>query len=182
MTYEEAFELAMTHVAEFEGIYSDDAADRGGPTKYGVCLEFLKGLGTVGDINKDGVINKKDVLAVTKDKAKELFKKNFWTNPKAERFPPVVAMMYFDSAVNCGCKQTNKLLQRAAYTDDDGIVGPKTVTAVNAMNEADLIKRFAQKRRDFYNTLVARRPSQKVFIKGWLRRVNACEKLCLKYC
>ena len=182
MTHEEAFEKAMAHVAEWEGVYSNDKYDAGGETKYGVCMEFLRDLGTRGggDINHDGVVDRRDVIAVTKQDAKKIFKKEFWDKPKLERFHPIVAMMMFDSNVNCGCRQTNKLLQRAVKTADDGIIGPKTIAAAEAMPVSQIIARFSEQRRRFYNGLASNKPTQKKFLKGWLNRTNACERLAVK--
>ena len=49
------FEEAWSYVKENEGGYVNDKNDKGGATKYGVSLRFLKGLERdEGDINGDG--------------------------------------------------------------------------------------------------------------------------------
>lgn len=178
MTEQEAFEKIHAHVAEWEGFISDDDGDPGGLTKYGVSLQFLKDLGMpVGDLNFDGEINRKDVLCVTPEKAKELFKKNFWDDPGANRLPLKAAMIYYDSAVNTGCRQTTKLLQRACGVSDDGVIGPETIKAANTCDLDSMCEKFLQQREKFYNNLAASKSQFKKFLKGWLNRVAACRKL-----
>ena len=72
---QEVFEAAHAHVAKWEGGYFDHPNDPGGVTMYGVSLMFLKGLDLwEGDIDGDGDIDRDDVLAVTKDTARDIFK------------------------------------------------------------------------------------------------------------
>lgn len=54
----------------------------------------------------------------------------------------------------------------------DGIVGPKTIAAVNAADPRKLFEAICADRRTFFYGIVARKPSQGVFLQGWLNRVN----------
>ena len=90
---QEVFEAAHAHVAKWEGGYFDHPNDPGGVTMYGVSLMFLKGLDLwEGDIDGDGDIDRDDVLAVTKDTARDIFKRHFWDRPRAGEMPPLVAV------------------------------------------------------------------------------------------
>lgn len=175
-----AFTKAHAHVCEWEGYFDDDPDDAGGVTKYGVCLEFLKSIGAEGDLTGDGVVNRKDVLAVTLDKQKELFKKHFWDSVNLDEFPPRLAMCFYDSAVNAGKKQTVKLLQRALGVDDDGVIGPQTMTAVHNCDDEACALKMCDYRDKFYRTIAAKRNNKK-FLKGWLNRVEACRELIKRY-
>lgn len=73
---DDVFEKAHEFVQRWEGGYCDDAGDPGGATKYGVSLRFLRSEGY--DIDGDGDVDVDDVKAVTKAKARELFRKHFW--------------------------------------------------------------------------------------------------------
>lgn len=78
------FEAAHAHVAKWEGGFFDHPNDPGGVTMYGVSLMFLKSLGLVeGDIDGDGDIDRDDVLKITRDTAKAIFRRHFWDKPRA---------------------------------------------------------------------------------------------------
>lgn len=174
------FSVAHAHVCHWEGYFDDDPDDAGGVTKYGVCLEFLKSIGADGDINGDGVVNRKDVLAVTLDNQKELFKKHFWDSANLDDFPPRLAICFYDSAVNTGKKQTVKLLQRALGVSDDGTIGPKTMAAVKSCDDKATALKMCDFRDKFYQSISTKNNNRK-FLKGWLNRVEACRKLIKSY-
>ena len=54
----------------------------------------------------------------------------------------------------------------------DGIVGEKTLAAINAQEPRQLFDRIKRKREEFIEDLVRRNPSQKVFRAGWLLRLS----------
>ena len=67
------FKQAHAFVRKWEGGFDDHPNDPGGVTNYGVSLAYLKDHGLdIGDINDDGVIDRKDILAMTPEKAAEL--------------------------------------------------------------------------------------------------------------
>ena len=63
-----------------EGGYVNDPDDPGGATKYGVTLGTMQRLGL--DINSDGRINSRDVRALTRAQAADIFKKQYFEAPK----------------------------------------------------------------------------------------------------
>lgn len=178
--YSKQFETAHAHVCKWEGFYSDDPDDAGGATKYGVSLKFLQGLGTEGDITGDGIVDKQDVLAITPDIQKQLFKYNFWDNMDLDTWPPRIAMCFYDSAVNAGTRQTIKLLQRALGVADDGVCGQATKAAVASADDLATALLMCDKRDAFYNSIASKGNNQK-FLKGWLNRVEACRSLIRAY-
>ena len=68
-----------------------------------------------------------------------------------------------------GIKRPQRLLGVSA----DGIVGPKTLEAVNALEPRELFHRLHSDRLKHFDEICQRCPSQKKFLKGWRRRVNA---------
>lgn len=189
LTYKEAFELAHKHVAKWEGGYFDHPNDPGGVTMYGVSLMFLKSLGLIeGDIDGDGDIDRDDVLAITKEKAKEIFKKHFWDLGKAEKLPPLVAMAYYDLAVNAGTGRAAIVLQEAinklkpgAIRNYAGNVGPLTQKYAKLIadegNESKLVSLYLDQRGYWYKRLAKAKPKTAVFLKGWLNRTDDARKL-----
>ena len=83
--------------------------------------------------------------------------------------------MHFDSAVNHGVKRAIKFLQLATGASPDGVFGPATqaalATTMEKLSERIVIGLYLAEREDFYDDIVARDPSQSVFLKGWKNRI-----------
>lgn len=113
-----------------------------------------------------------------------MFRHEFWDKLHLDLPPFRQALLLYDAAVNCGCKQAVKFSQRGfnacptrlAPLVVDGLMGPKTLAALEKDTDC-LTRKILDARRDFYRTLAANKPSQKVFLKGWLNRVNDLENL-----
>ena len=154
---QEVFEAAHAHVAKWEGGYFDHPDDPGGVTMYGVSLMFLKELDLwEGDIDGDGDIDRDDVLAVTKDTARDIFKRHFWDRPRAGEMPPLVAVCFYDFAVNAGVPRAARMLQGLLRVGVDGIVGRNTLTAAASCNQRELAS---------------------FMLRGWLNRTSDCRAL-----
>lgn len=55
----------------------------------------------------------------------------------------------------------------------DGIVGPKTLKALNAVLPKTFFEKLRKRRLQFIDNIINRNPSQKRFEAGWYRRINA---------
>ena len=55
----------------------------------------------------------------------------------------------------------------------DGIVGSRTLKALNAQNPQQFFARIKARRKQYIAGIIARNPSKRVFEKGWLRRLEA---------
>jgi type VI secretion system secreted protein VgrG len=89
--------------------------------------------------------------------------------------PDRIHMKVFDTAVNTGVLRAKKILQEAlndfgAGLKVDGNVGLKTRLAICGKDEDVILAKYAAKQADFYRSIVARKPNQAKFLKGWLRR------------
>ena len=65
-----------------------------------------------------------------------------------------------------------KIPQRALGVVADGIVGPKTIAALNAQEPAAFFARIHDERIRFVEDIVRRNPTQARFLKGWKNRIN----------
>lgn len=77
----------------------------------------------------------------------------------------------FDFAVN-SVRTWAKKLQAILGVQQDGIIGPKTIAAINGKNPRhlfDIIKRY---RESYYRELAEKGQNYK-FLNGWLRRINS---------
>jgi len=181
------FELAQNFTAKWEGGLSDDAADKGGLTHYGVSLAFLtviantlKNQQWLFDIGVHPLpVTRETIRTLTRTQACEIFKHEFWDRLSLDSLPVQMAVLLYDAAVNSGCVQSVKLAQRGYNTvgvgtrlDVDGKLGPLTRAALINNNSVDVRQAILDAREAFYRQIVARNASQKVFLRGWLNRVD----------
>lgn len=186
---ESVFNVAHSHVMHWEGGFFDHPDDPGGVTNYGVSLMFLKTLDLVeGDIDGDGDIDRDDVLKITKEKARAIFRRHFWEKPHAAELPPLVAFAYYDFAVNAGTGRAAIVLQEAINSLRPGAiaklapnVGPLTRKYAAQLaadgRERELALAYLDRRASWYRRLAKARPKSAKFLGGWLNRTNAARKI-----
>lgn len=149
--------------------YTNNNHDRGGATKYGITLATWRRVGY--DKNGDGVLNEEDVKLLTEEDFHRVFKNNFWDACKADKIQDQsVANMLVDFAYNSGVKRAITYLQLTLGITADGIIGNKTLFAINKSNGEILFKRFKKTRKNYLMSIA--KGTQKDFLNGWLRRVS----------
>ncbi|MBI1214533.1 MAG: hypothetical protein GC185_01780 [Alphaproteobacteria bacterium] len=168
------FDAAMAIVAMQEGIYSDDANDAGGPTKYGWSLRAARQYGMEFDVDHDGDVDIYDIRKLEPLKAVQEFRLHFWP-AVYEQLPPQIASKAFSFAVNMGPHFSHVLLQRAvrACADaiaEDGALGPRSIAAVNAIYQPSLLAAYRSEAAGYYRLIAAKNTASGKFIGGWLNR------------
>lgn len=87
----------------------------------------------------------------------------------------------FDSAVQHGAKKAIQLLQDAVGVTADGIVGTKTINAVNGADAEWLLIRCFLRRSRYYADIIKANASQGKYLNGWFNRLdelaNACQEV-----
>lgn len=160
-------------ILKFEGGYVNDPDDRGGATNKGVTIATYRALGK-WDNNKDGKIDEKDLKLITNEQWQIIFKNSFWDKIKGDdivnqSIADLIADWVWASG-KYGITNTQKVLG----VKQDGIVGTKTIAAINGYkNQKELFNKLKAERIAYVNRIVKANPSQKKFIKGWLNRINA---------
>lgn len=137
--------------------YVNIPADRGGETKYGIAQNANPQV-RVRNLNLNA--------------AMDVYFNNYWLRGKNDKLPYPVCLIHFDGCVNHGIGRANKFLQRAVGAVDDGMVGNQTLAAVNAADPEAIIRSISEQRTNFYLAIVKRDPSQRIFLNGWMRRIN----------
>ena len=148
MTFDEAFLRLIGH----EGGYTKGDGDPGGETKYGISKRAYPG---------------EDIKNLTLDRAKEIYRRDYWGPAGCDALPDAARFDVFDFAVNSGVRTSVKLLQRVVNETEDGQLGPRTLQAVQSMPAPRLAARIAAERL-LYMTTLATWPA---FGRGWVRRV-----------
>ena len=154
------FDACMPFIFKAEGGYSDNPADPGGPTNFGITLATLRAY--EGDPN----LTADDVKKLTSAVAKEIYRTAYWNRMQCGALPAGLDLEVFDFGVNSGPAESVKTLQRLVGVTQDGSIGPITLAAVAQFNVGDLIGRFAQARLAFYQGL-----NMPEFEQGWATRV-----------
>jgi lysozyme family protein len=168
--FDKALKVILVH--EGGSAYTDDPADPGGATKYGISLRFLKDHGI--DLDGDGDIDAEDVRGLDPEKAAQLYRQFFWNLVHGDDFADqAVATKLFDMAVNMGPGRAIILIQKAVLVPADGVFGPKTFAAINGFAQPLLFANLESFLGDFYRGIVADRPKSAKFLEGWLVRA-AC--------
>lgn len=151
--------------------YTNNVGDKGGPTKYGITLDTWKHVGY--DKNGDKKIDANDVKLLDKNDFMLVLKKNFWDKWKADNIKnQSIAEIVVDWLWASG-KWGIIYPQRILGVKDDGIVGNKTIAALNNYpNQEKLFNLIKAARLQFVDNIVKRNPSQKKWINGWKNRIN----------
>lgn len=142
------FKQAMSFIAEWEwgnrkdGHYTNHPSDPGGETKFGISKKAYPEI---------------DIKSLTLLEAEEIYKKDYWFRSNCDTMEWPLAMSVFDASINCGVRRAREWLGKSVVAEND------------ARRNATL---FNQERIAYYNALVEKKPSLKVFHKGWLNRVN----------
>lgn len=149
------FDQAFTELLGHEGGYSNNPADPGGETNWGVTVAVARENGYVGPM-KD----------MDQSVAKTIYSRKYWL-PAFDQLPYQVAFQVFDAAVNSGVGQAVRWLQRTVGTADDGKLGPITLAAAKEVDPLKLVLLFNAERLMFMTNL----STWSSFSKGWARRV-----------
>lgn len=108
-----------------------------------------------------------DIANLTIDRARELYRRDYWGPAGCDGMPDEVKFAVFDMAVNSGVRQAIKTLQRAVQTTPDGALGPLTLQAAQSMPAERLKTRFNAQRLAFMVGL----PTWPTFSRGWILRI-----------
>ena len=174
----QAFDDAIAALAPIEGGYTNDPADSGGETNFGITVATARAFGYVDPMR-----------TMPREVAVYIYRKQYWDALSLDNvalLAPDVAKELFDSAVNCGTEQAGRWLQRslnvlnntgAMYADvaADGRVGALTVAALReylSARGADgakvLLRALNALQGAFYIGLAESTPKDERFVYGWL--------------
>jgi len=165
------FERIFDYLLMVEGGYSNDKNDKGGKTKYGIIEEEARDFGYKGDMQD-----------LTIDFAKNIYLKKYYLGNKLDKVVnDKVALSICDWAVNSdrnGTKNAQIAINQLtnANLDVDGIIGNKTLEALNAADPEKFLEVYHNLQRIYYKGKVEADRTQEKFLTGWLNRVQRKEE------
>lgn len=162
------FNICFAAVLGHEGGYTDDRRDRGNWTGGEIGQGELRG-------TKFGISAAAypalDIVNLTADQAREIYRTDYWAKIQGDALPPAVAFVTFDAAVNAGPGAAARFLQAAIGAKPDGVIGPVTLQAVRRYCEANTVRALVidlLARRAEHNRTLA---TVHIYGLGWSRRL-----------
>jgi lysozyme family protein len=165
------FERVLPLVLAHEGGYVNHPEDPGGATNRGVTQV------TYDAWRRSKGQAPRDVRRITDDEVTAIYRTQYWDTIRGDSLPPGVAYCVFDAAVNSGPARAVRWLQEVAGVVVDGIVGVRTLAAVEAMPPEELIGAYCDTRMAFLWGL----RHWPTFGRGWTRRVEGVRAQALAF-
>jgi len=149
--------------------YVNDPHDSGGHTMCGLTLGTFESFRRKKGRSKPTV---DDLKNISYDEWHEVLQTMFWDRFKADQIRnQSIACLCVDWFWNSGTYAI-KNTQQCLNLLNDGIVGQKTLAALNAKDSATVFRKIFKKRRNYYYALAAKKESNKRYLTGWLNRLN----------
>lgn len=174
-----------------EGGFVNHPNDPGGSTNKGITLATYRII-----YGEDKTVD--DLKKITESEVKNIVDLYYWQKVSGDKIKDQrLAELLADHGVNAGVWRANKMAQYILNNyfnkklSVDGITGPNTVKAINSVDPVKLGDYFAQFRHFYYNfrannlvevpsfllsffrsLKLSPSSSQKVFLNGWLNRVE----------
>ena len=158
-------------ILSFEGGFVNDPVDRGGATNKGVTIATWRMQGY--DKDGDGDIDVDDLKLISDADAMEVMRRCFWKRLRADEIKSQNLANILVDWIWCSGTPSITITQAMLGLKADGIVGKNTLAALNRQDPQVFFNRLKARRKQFYERIVEKRPSQVRFLKGWLRRLDA---------
>jgi lysozyme family protein len=172
-------ESLLEALIDREGGYSNNPADAGGETNWGITAVVARAQGYAGPMRD-----------LTRAEAKDIYRRIYWLRPRFDQVASrsaAIAAELFDTGVNMGPSVAATFLQRALtalnrsakdYPDlkPDGNIGPASLGALDAFlklrglkpGESVLMKAIEALQGERYIRLAEASPRNEAFLYGWL--------------
>ncbi len=167
------FDILAKFILSYEGGFINHPNDKGEETNKGVTIAVWKAQGY--DKNGDRHIDVKDLKLISDADAMSIMRKFYWNRWQADKIEDQsIANLLVDFVWGSGAWGI-KIPQRVLGVIVDGVVGTKTIAAINAEEPKSLFEQLKRARVKYIEDIISKNPSFAVFRKGWLRRLNAIE-------
>ena len=160
LTFNQAFDRLIGH----EGKFTNDRQDRGNWTTGIIGKGQLKG-------TKFGISAMTypdlDIINLTLEQAKAIYKGDWWDKINADSIHTAIVFQVWDFAVNAGMGTAKRKLQKAVGVAEDGIIGKRTLQAIQAVELNDILLKFNAEKLKHYTSL----STWQRYGRGWTIRV-----------
>jgi len=170
------FNIFLPKLLRVEGGFQNHVRDTGNynsrneliGTNHGISAKALEAyIGRVPNVQ--------DMKTLSVQTASDIYRRDYWNKLNADQIQSQpVAEILVDHAVNAGSARAGKMIQRMLNDKFntnlvvDGIIGRKTIAAINAQDPEVLFNSIKQQRYYYYNSI-----GNTDFLSGWLERLNS---------
>lgn len=173
----DAFKIALDLILELEGGYVNNALDPGGATNKGITQKIY-------DLYR---IKKRRprqfVKNIDNSEVSEIYAMWYWQPIHGDALPPCVAIPVFDGAVHMGPRRSVRFLLESVGipipgTQPDGSEVPlseyisEDVLYEVGIDPFSTASAYLKIRRAYLRSLVDKRPSSRIFLRGWMNRID----------
>lgn len=159
----DTYSKSLARVLVYEGGKVDHPKDPGGRTNQGVTQRVYTAY------RRKNKLPDQDVYKMADTERDAIYREQYWDVIRGDELPPGLDFVVFDGAVNSGCSQSVKWLQRALGVTADGQLGMVTMQKAMSVNDVDaLIAVICSNRMSFLQHL----KTWKTFGSGWTKRVS----------
>lgn len=169
------YRIYVPFVLRWEGGVSNNAADRGGLTYKGITHGTYNALCKIV-LKKDP--DKQHFLSLT-DEEVGLFVKHYWdkstnNNQIASQKIAEAITSWFWGSGRLGLKWYQQMLNKeyGCKLVVNGIIDNTSIEAINSIDADSLFRMSIKYRYNRFYQICRQNPSQKVFLKGWLNRLQ----------
>lgn len=156
-------------ILKWEGGFVNDPDDLGGATNKGVTIGTYEYYCKLKGYPKPTIERLKNI---SDDQWKDILKILYWDKWQADNINnQSIANILVDwvwASGGYGIKLPQKILGVAI----DGIVGTKTIEAVNNQDPKELFEAIKAERIAYIDRIIQARPANKKFRNGWINRIN----------
>lgn len=159
-------------ITKYEGGYGWDAADPGGPTKYGItCYDLAEHRHQkMTSMSAWAPI----VKAMSLREAEDIYATKYALQCRFDDLISGPDCAILDFGINSGPSRAVKYAQTIAGTAQDGVLGPQTLAAINKIDPNHFIDVYCDARLHFLHNL----GTWSTFGRGWTNRVADLRIYC----
>lgn len=156
-------------ILQWEGGFVNDPDDLGGATNKGVTIGTYEEYCRKKGYPKPSIERLKNL---SNQEWEDILKSMYWDRWRADEIKnQSVANILVDWVWASGVHGIKKP-QDLVGVIPDGIVGQKTIAAVNSKNQIELFEAIKDARIAFIDDICRKRPANNKFRKGWMNRIN----------
>lgn len=163
-------------ILKWEGGFVNHKNDPGGATNKGVTLKTLRSQRLdFADKDKDGDIDVNDLKLITNADAQAIFEKDYWARIKGNDIKSQAVANILADWIWLSGSHAIRRPQRLVGVTADGIMGPKTIKALDdayKKSPAEFTNALYKDRFAYINEIIKANPRLKDFQKGWINRME----------